>query len=109
MIANLFRMFFVKIPTESSSCAERLTDRSRDTAFVARSRRTSAVLILPMLLGAFRPPKPDNRICCDTHLMVMLHDTEKQVAGNANVKRACMAAEDLDGGAGHGKMLARSW
>src|SRR5271156_705904 len=20
-----------------------------------------------MLLGAFRPPKPDNRICCDTH------------------------------------------
>ena len=41
--------------------------------------------------------------------MVMLHDTEKQVAGNANVKRACMAAEDLDGGAGHGKMLARSW
>ena len=27
-------------------------------------------LFLPMLLGAFRPPKPDNRICCDTHLMV---------------------------------------
>jgi hypothetical protein len=26
---------------------------------------TSAVLILPMLLGAFRPPKPDNRICFD--------------------------------------------
>jgi hypothetical protein len=23
-----------------------------------------------MLLGAFRPLKPDNRICCDTHLMV---------------------------------------
>jgi hypothetical protein len=23
-----------------------------------------------MLLGAFRPPKPDNRICCDTHWMV---------------------------------------
>jgi hypothetical protein len=31
-------------------------------ALVARSRRTSAVLILPMLLGAFRPPKPENRI-----------------------------------------------
>jgi hypothetical protein len=28
------------------------------------------MLILPMLLGAFRPLKPDNRICCDTHLMV---------------------------------------
>jgi hypothetical protein len=37
---------------------------------VARSRRTSAVLVLPMLLGAFRLLKPDNRICCDTHLMV---------------------------------------
>jgi hypothetical protein len=28
------------------------------------------VLILPMVFGAFRPPKPDNRICCDTHLIV---------------------------------------
>jgi hypothetical protein len=27
-------------------------------------------LILPMLLGPFRPPKPENRICCGTHLMV---------------------------------------
>ena len=40
------------------------------TALVARSRRTPAVLILPMLLGAFQPPKPENRICCGTHLMV---------------------------------------
>jgi hypothetical protein len=31
---------------------------------------TSAVLILPMLFGAFRPPKPDTRIYCDMHLMV---------------------------------------
>ena len=29
------------------------------------------VFNLPMLLGAFQPLKPDNRICCDTHLMVM--------------------------------------
>ena len=43
-----------------------LTDLSRDMALVARSRRTSAVPIYPMLLGAFRPPKAD----CDTHLMV---------------------------------------
>jgi hypothetical protein len=28
------------------------------------------VLILPMLLGAFRPLRPDNRICCDMDLMV---------------------------------------
>ena len=28
------------------------------------------MLILPMLFGVFRPPKPDNRICCDTHWMV---------------------------------------
>ena len=33
--------------------------------------RTSAVQNSPMLLGAFRPPKPDNTICCDTHSMVM--------------------------------------
>jgi hypothetical protein len=33
-----------------------------------------------MLLGAFRPPKPDNRVCCDTHWMVTstsLHDAGK--------------------------------
>ena len=61
-----------------------------------------------MLLGAFRPPKPDNRVCCDKHLMVtgtsfhalflMLHDRS-----DTNVKRACMAA-DVD--AGQNKMLA---
>ena len=28
------------------------------------------MLILPMLLGAFQPPKPGNWICCGTHLMV---------------------------------------
>jgi len=50
-------MFFVNTPTESSSWAERLTDWSRDTALVARSRRTSAVPILPILLGAFQPPR----------------------------------------------------
>jgi hypothetical protein len=43
----------VSSPTESSSRAERLTDGSRDTERVARSRRTPAVLILSMLLGVF--------------------------------------------------------
>jgi hypothetical protein len=63
-------MFFVKLPQirhpeRSASLIDCVTLRS-----VARSRRTSAVLILPMLLGAFRPPKPDIRTCCDTHWMV---------------------------------------
>jgi hypothetical protein len=29
---------------------------------------TSALLNLPVLLGAFRPPMSDHRVCCDTHL-----------------------------------------
>ena len=40
-------------PERSASQIHRLTQR-----LVARSRRTSAVLILPMLLEAFRPPRP---------------------------------------------------
>ena len=39
---------------------------------------------------------------------VRLNDTEMQVAGNAYVKRACMAAENVGVGAGHSKMLASS-
>jgi hypothetical protein len=35
-----------------------------------------------------------------------LHDTQIQVAGDANVKRACMAAENEDVSAGHSEMLA---
>ena len=31
------------------------------------------MVILPMLLGAFRPPKPDNRMCRDTHLWLLVH------------------------------------
>src|SRR6202030_3252267 len=38
--------------------------------------------------------------------LLMLHDAQKQVAGDANVKRACMAAENVDVAAGHSKMLA---
>jgi hypothetical protein len=36
----------------------------------------------------------------------MFHDTQVRVAGNADVKRAYMAAEHLDEAAGHRKMLA---
>jgi hypothetical protein len=38
--------------------------------------------------------------------LLMLHDTQIQVAGDANVKRASMAAENVDVAAGHRKMLA---
>jgi hypothetical protein len=40
--------------------------------------------------------------------LLMLHDTEIQVAGDANVKRACLAAEYVDVSAGPSKMLASS-
>jgi hypothetical protein len=68
--ANLFRMFFVNLPQNrhperSASLIYRVIQR-----LMARSRRTSAAPISPMLFGAFRPPKPENRIYCDTHLMV---------------------------------------
>ena len=38
----------------SSLVSQRLTDLSRNTMLAARSRRTPAVLTLPMVLGAFR-------------------------------------------------------
>jgi hypothetical protein len=49
--------------------------------------------------------------------LLMLHDAQIQVAGDANVKRACMAAENVDVAAGPSKMPAvlvvgpreRSW
>ena len=45
-------------------------DLSCATGLLARSRRTPAVLILPMQLGGFWPPKPENRVCCDAYAMV---------------------------------------
>ena len=63
---------------------------------------TSAVFNLPMLLGAPQPPKPDNRIYCDRHLMVT---STSFMHGN----RVCMAAENVEVGAGHSKMLRARW
>jgi hypothetical protein len=54
----------VRVTADPFAPAERRTDLSRDTALVARSRRTSAVLILPMLLGAFRPLAAKGKNCC---------------------------------------------
>jgi|ERR1700691_1459901 len=41
--------------------------------------------------------------------LLMLHDAQIQIAGDANVKGACMAAENVDVATGHSKMLASSW
>ena len=49
--------------------------------------------------------------------LLMLHNAKIQVVGDAKLKRACMAAENVDVAAGHSKMLAvlvvgpreRSW
>jgi hypothetical protein len=38
--------------------------------------------------------------------LLMLHDAQIQVAGDANVKPACVAAERVDGAASHSKMPA---
>jgi hypothetical protein len=38
--------------------------------------------------------------------LLMLHDAQIQVAGDVNVKRACMAAENVDVAAGDSKMPA---
>ena len=45
-------------PERSASRIYRVTQ-----GLVARSRRTLRMLILPMLLVPFRPPKPENGIC----------------------------------------------
>ena len=38
--------------------------------------------------------------------LFMLHDAQIQVAGDGNVKCACMAAQNVDVATGHSKMLA---
>ena len=71
-------MFFSKHPQNrhperSASQMDRVTQRlwrGVEEPVPSAAEGTSAVLIFPMLFGAFRPPKPDSRICCDTHLMV---------------------------------------
>ena len=51
---------------------------SRETALVARSRRTPAVLILPMLLVPFRSPKPENRMLRYVLAVLVLGPTERR-------------------------------
>jgi hypothetical protein len=42
----------------------------------------------------------------DLPAVCRLHDAQIQIASDANVKRACMAAENVDAVADHSKMLA---
>jgi hypothetical protein len=64
----------------------------RDTALVTRSRRTSAVLVLPVLLGAFRPPKSNSKICCDTIWMVTGTSFHEDRGGPGSVVEKLRAA-----------------
>jgi hypothetical protein len=103
MSANLSRKFFVRLPQNrhperSASPIDRVTQR------LWRGVEGPRRCLIPMLLGAFRPPKPGNRICCDTHLMVTGTSFHALY-----VKRACMAAENVDVCTGHSKMVASSW
>jgi hypothetical protein len=75
--ANLSRMFFVNTPqtrhpersASQIDCVTQFLWRGAEEPVPNVAEGTSAVLILPVLFGAFRQPKPDNR-WCDTHLMV---------------------------------------
>ena len=59
-------------PEGSASPIDRVTQRlwrGVEEPVLSVAEGTSAVLILSMQLGAFRPPKTDNKIRCDAHLM----------------------------------------
>jgi hypothetical protein len=67
--ANLFRMFFVELPqnrhpersASQIDCVTQRLWRGVEEPVPRVAEGTSAVLILPMLFGAFRPPKPDRK------------------------------------------------
>jgi hypothetical protein len=63
-------------PERSASQIYRVTQRlwrGVEEPVPSVAEGTPAVLILPMQFRPFRPPKPENRICCVTHLMVRVH------------------------------------
>jgi hypothetical protein len=55
-----------------------------------------------MLFGVFQPRSREQDSVCATHLMVT---GTSFMARDANVKRACMAAENVNAAAGHSRML----
>jgi hypothetical protein len=70
-----------------------------NTALVARSRGNPGSAYLTQAARSFRTPKPENSICCGTYLMV----TGTSFA--FTVKRARMAAKNVDEAAARRKML----
>ena len=62
------------------------------------------MLILSMLFAPFRPPRPENTIF-PLRLLMLLLSAKIQVVGNAKLKRACMAAQDVNVAAVHSKTL----
>jgi hypothetical protein len=60
------------------------------------------VLILSMLFEVFQPRSREQDSVCATHLMVTGRSFMDR---DANVKRACLAAENVDAAAGHSRML----
>ena len=84
-------------PERSAPPIDRVTQRLWRVAeepVLSVAEGTSAVLIFPMLLGAFQPPSPMTGYC-DTHWMV--------------TGTSFAAAENVNVGAGHSKMPASSW
>ena len=55
-----------------------------------------------MLFGVFQAGSREQDSVCATHLMVK---GTSFMARDTNVKRACMAAENVDAAAGHSRML----
>jgi hypothetical protein len=76
---------------------------------MARSRRTPRVLILPMLLGAFQPPKPENRrFCgelerCKKQRLLRFLLSAKQVSAYGTASWAAFSPSPFD------KLRAGSW
>ena len=110
IIANLLRTFLAKTPTkfrhpERSAAqihrvnTERLVAREVRRACPERSRGNPGSAYLTQAARSFRTPKPENSICCGTYLMV----TGTSFA--FTVKRACMAAKNVDEAAARRKML----
>ena len=81
------------------------------------SRRQPLQLFFPSdgcanVLVAFKVEQAVAAIGCSEafqRALLMLHDAQIQVAGDANVKRACMAAENVDVAAGHNKDASKFW
>jgi hypothetical protein len=65
-------------------CVSQRLWRGVEEPVLSVAEGTSAVLIFPMLFRAFRPPKPDSRICCDTHLTVTGHIFAKPPTSTEN-------------------------